>query len=667
MNFGLKSLWNPLLMILFINSLNLAAQDKRPMELEDVLELKTIKEAQISPNGKWVAFVVEENDFEENKVNTDIYLVNPNGPKTTRLTEDPNADYGIQWSPDGDFIAFLSDREEEKPQVFGVSPEGGGAFKITNSPTGVSLFKIAPNSKKIAFVAKPEKTEEQQEMEEEEGRPIIYGEYYPDEWDQLWVAALNGNSAGDPVLWSEEGLFVTNLQWSPNSETIAFSARKDPALRYSGETDIYLIEEPGESRQLTSMLGYEYPVFWSEDHGLIISSSNKKLPTFNRHLWSVNTNTGVPTDLTGGIDEHARFVAIFENFLYVEAAYKSMSRLFKIPVDNGKTTGAPKIISDDLLFYSHFSIDKDDKKVAVVGETATKPADVYQTLTEDFNPQIATELNPGVESMDLGEQKVVQWASEADGELIEGILTLPTGYKKGDRVPLLLVIHGGPTGISRNNFSPVRSVYPIHVFAGKGYAVLQPNYRGSTGYGEYFRGLNHGDISGKDWIDINSGIDAMIKQGIVDGNRLGIMGWSFGGHHTFWGITQTERFKAASAGAGANDLISMYSQTDIPNFYHTYLGPKPWEDFKLYEERSSYRYVNKVTTPLLIQVGENDRRVPAEQSIQFYEALKGIGKAETQLVIYPEQGHRIKDPRLLKDALRRNLDWFEKWISPKSN
>lgn len=665
MNLVLKSLWTPLLVLLIISSFKLVGQDKRPMELEDVLELKSIKEAKISPDGRWVAFVVEENDFEENKVNTDVWLVNPNGPKTTQLTEEPTNDFGIQWAPNGDFIAFLSDREDEKNQVFGVAPDGGVAFRITNFPNGVSKFSISPDGSKIAFIGKPEKTEEQKEKEEEEGRPIVYGQYYEDEWDNLWVASLNGNTAGEPERWTPENFFVSDIQWSPDSKEIAFSARKDPALRYYQDTDIFLISEPLEPSQLTSMLGYEYPVAWDDTHGLIISSSNKKLPTFNRHLWSVNIKNGIPTQMTGSLDEHIRFVSIEDEFLYVEAAYKASRRLYKIPIDNAKPIGAPKIISDDLMFYRQFSIDDDGKKVAFVGETNKKGADIYQTLTEDFNPQIATELNPGVESLDLGEQKIVQWTSEADGELIEGILTLPIKYKKGDRVPLLVVVHGGPAGIAVDGFAAKRSVYPLQVFAAKGYAILQPNYRGSTGYGEYFRTLNHGEISNKDWIDINSGIDATIKMGYVDGNRLGIMGWSFGGHQTFWGITQSNRFKAASAGAGANDLISMYSQTDLPNFYHTYLGPKPWEDFDLYEQRSAYRYVNNVTTPLLIQVGEEDKRVPAEQSIQFYEALKGIGRVETELIIYPEQGHGIRDPRLIKDAMKRNLEWFEKWIPTK--
>jgi dipeptidyl aminopeptidase/acylaminoacyl peptidase len=279
-----------------------------------------------------------------------------------------------------------------------------------------------------------------------------------------------------------------------------------------------------------------------------------------------------------------------------------------------------------------------------------------------FAPSRLTTVNPGVADLAFGTQRVVRWKSAADGEEIEGVLTLPVGYREGARVPLLLVIHGGPSGVSSNRFPPIRGAYPIPVFNALGYAVLQPNYRGSTGYGERFRGLNRGDISGRDWIDVSSGVDAMIAAGIADSAKLGVMGWSFGGHHTFWGITQTTRFKPASAGAGANDLISMYSQTDMPEFYHTYLGPRPWEDFELYESRSAYRNVAKVTTPLLIQVGEADRRVPAEQSIQFYEAMKGIGKAPVTLVLYPGQPHGINDPRLSRDLMQRNVEWFSRWV-----
>ena len=653
--------------------------DKRTLEVSDVLSLKQIKEAVVSPDGQWVAFVLDSFDLEENKMQSNVWIVNPYGPTTTQLTFKDSYDHSIQWSPDGSFIAFISEREKEKDeddededenektkettqQIYGVSPDGGGAFQITNFERDIHAFQISPDGERLAFTAKPEKTEEQEELENDRGRPIVWGEYYPDDWHLLWVAKLSDQSASNYTQYSKEDQYVMAMQWSPDSKRLAYTARSSPSIRTYFDANIYLVEEPLVTKELTQMPGYEYPVSWTEKHGLIVQSRNQRLGMGNRMLWSVDATNGVPAPITVGLDEDARFVAITDELLYVEVPYKTRTRLYKIPMSSGVAKGAPRIISDDKMYYSHFSITENGEKVAFVGQSGQLPPDIYLTLTVDFQPQIRTELNPEANSFKLGEQKVVQWRSEADGEVIEGVLTLPTDYEEGNAYPMLLVIHGGPAGVSTNKFWGRRGAYPIQVFANKGYAIFQPNYRGSTGYGERFRGLNRGDISGRDWIDINSGVDEMIKLGYADARNLGIMGWSFGGHHTFWGITQTNRFAAASAGAGATDLISMYAQTDLPEFYQIYLGPKPWENFDLYEAKSAYRNVASVMTPLLIQVGENDERVPAEQSIQFYEAMKDIGNAECQLIIYPGQGHSVREPRLIKDMVTRNLEWFEKWI-----
>ena len=658
---------NPILSTLLISFLFVStsfAQEKRPIEIEDLLKFKKITEAQMSPDGQWVAFVVRDNNLDENKRNHDIWIVNPFGPQTRQLTFEVEDDKNIQWFGDGKKIAFLGTREE-KTQVYTTEAEGGGATQATFFETNVKAFQISPDGNKIAIIAKEEKTEEQEELEKERGRPIIWGNYYDDEWDYLWVGNLGGGSASNFKKISQVGQHVVNIQWGPDSKQLVYGARPSPAVRTYSQTDLYYLDEEGKVETLTNMPGFENPVSWTEEHGLLIQASNSGISTTNRILWQVDIPSGVPAPITVNIDEHARFVGITEEFLFAEIPYKTSKRLYKIPINKGSAKGAPKIISDDKMFYSHFSISEDGKKVAFVGENFNTPPDIYQTLTEDFKPQIATEMNPEIANVKIGEQKVVQWKSKEDGELIEGILTLPVDYKSGDRAPLLLVIHGGPAGISTNGFNLFRSAYPIQLFANKGYAILQPNYRGSTGYGQRFRSLNRGDISGRDWIDIDSGVDEMIKLGYADARNLGIMGWSFGGHHTYWGVTQTNRFKAASAGAGANDLISMYAQTDIPEFYHTYLGPKPWENFNLYEERSAYRFVDKVETPMLIQVGEKDERVPAEQSIQFYEALQSIGKVETELIIYPDQPHGVHEPKLVRDMWLRNLEWFEKWVPIK--
>jgi dipeptidyl aminopeptidase/acylaminoacyl peptidase len=409
------------------------------------------------------------------------------------------------------------------------------------------------------------------------------------------------------------------------------------------------------------MEGGETPVAWEEPQGLIFSGSGRALGTFNSRLWLVDPSGGDPRLLTGGLDENAGYVALTDRGLLVEASARTGRELYRLPFTPGEAS-KPQRISDGDQFYIGFSASDDGGRVAFLAQSPSAPPDIFFSSTTEFEPQRLTNANPQAAELAQGETRVIRWSSRADGEEIEGVLTLPVGYRQGERVPLLLRIHGGPSGVSTETYFGDDGTYPTQVFAGLGYAVLQPNYRGSTGYGERFRGLNRGDISGKDWIDIDSGVDFLVEEGIADPDGLGIMGWSFGGHHTYWGITQTDRYKAASAGAGANDLISMFSQTDLPGFYHTYLGPSPWEDFELYEERSAYRFVNNVVTPLLIPVGERDERVPAEQSIQFYEAVKGIGRVPVKLVLYPGQPHGVREPTLQRDLMTRNVEWFTRWI-----
>ena len=640
------------------------AQDRRPMEIEDVLALASVADPRISPDGRFVAYVVTAMDFEEDASDSEIWVVRTDGGEPVRLTSHAGRDDGPRWAPDSTWLTFLSDRGEET-QVYGIRPDGGEAWPVTDWPTGIQSFRLSPDGQRLAFVAKPEQSDEQEAFEKERGRPDVWDEYYPDEWAHLWVAPLADGQAGDAERYSPDGLFVTTMVWAPDSRRLAFAARPAPDLRTNRNANVFVVDDPaGESRQVTDLPGGEIPVAWSGSHGLglLIAGTGQPLGTFNRRLFSVPEDGGPLVSLTDGLDEHAGYVALTEDdddgTLYLEAADGTGRGLHRITLPAGE----PERLTDDRLFYRSFTATDDGSMVAFLAESGATPSDVYVSPVSALSPRRLTNHNPKVDEFLLGEQRVVSWRSRADGEEMEGVLNLPVGYVEGDRVPLLLVIHGGPSGVSSDRFSPRRGAYPVLVFTGRGYAVLQPNYRGSTGYGERFRGLNRGDISGRDWVDIDSGVDAMIDAGIADSERLGVMGWSFGGHHTYWGITQTDRYRAASAGAGANDLISMYSQTDLPEFYHTYLGPKPWENFELYEERSAYRYVDRVVTPLLIQVGELDERVPAEQSIQFYEAVKSIGKAETSLVIYPGQPHGVRAPRLVRDLLIRNLDWFTRWL-----
>lgn len=646
----------------------LAGQEARPMTVEDVLAMRGVSQLSTSPDGRWVAYVVTERDMEEDRQETNVWVVpTAGGPDDARqVTFRPGADNSPVWHPSGDWLAFASDREGER-QVYGIRPDGGEAWRVTSHETSVGGYRFSPDGRRLGFTASPRPTEADRELEALRGRPMVWDSVYTDQWTHLYVAEMEDAAAGPSVRWSPEGLHMQGFVWSPDGEAVAYGARPSPVLRTRYLGAAYVQEgAEAEARAVTSMPGGEDPVAWDDVVGLVVTGTGQRLGTYNRQLWRVplgaDGSGGEPVSLTAGLDANANLVHVDGDRLIVAAARRTGATIYHIDLDGGQAAGAPVDLTDGGRYYGGASGSADGGVLAFTAEDGASPPNVFATGSDDFRPVRLTDVNPGVADLALGAQRVERWRSRADGEKIEGVLTLPVGYAEGDRVPLVLVIHGGPSGISSDRFNGTRGAYPVQVYAGMGFAVLQPNYRGSSGYGERFRGLNRGDISGRDWVDVDSGVDAMIERGLADPDRLAVSGWSFGGHHTYWGITQTGRFKAASAGAGANDLISMYSQTDLPEFYHTYLGPKPWEDWDLYEERSAYRHVENVTTPLLIQVGERDERVPAEQSIQFFEAVRAIGKAPTELVLYPDQPHGVRSPRLQRDLMSRNVDWLKRWV-----
>ena len=644
-----------------------AAAPKR-WTVEDVLAMKTVSDVAISPDGKRVAYVVTIRDREANANKSDIWVVPTDGGTPVQVTHGPGVDRAPQWAGDGSWLAFLTDRGDGKRlQVYGIDPSGGEAWPVTKHETAVSSFRISPNGQRIAYLATSAVARADQDLERERGRPIVVDSAYATEWTRLWSAALVNRAAGEPHAGSPERLHVTNVAWGPDSRAVAWSARPSPNLRASESSVVYAQSEPGaDARKVMDVPGGADVAGWPNDLGLIVSASGKRSSTDNNRLWLVPITGEAAVALTDSVDEHAVLVAGNARELLIEAAARTGRALYRIPLVNGRAA-SPQRLTDSTRFYSSFSAARTGGAVAFLAETAVQPPDVYVSTGTTFSPKRLTTVNPQASTFAYGEQRVISWRSRADSERIEGILSLPVDYQAGTRVPLLVVIHGGPAGVSANRYPSVRGAYPIPVFTSLGYAVLQPNYRGSTGYGQRFRGLNVGDIMGKDWVDVNSGVDAVIRMGVVDTTKMGIMGWSFGGFHTFWGITQTRRFSAASAGAGANDLTSFYSQTDISESLGMLLAAAPWENPDRYLERSAYRFAKNVTTPLLIQVGDADRRVPPAQSIQFYEAMKGIGKAPVKLVMYPGQQHGIEDPRLSRDLMQRNVAWFSYWIPVTGN
>src|SRR6185503_4386798 len=244
--------------------------------------------------------------------------------------------------------------------------------------------------------------------------------------------------------------------------------------------------------------------------------------------------------------------------------------------------------------------------------------------------------------------------------------TYPLNYEAGKRVPLLLQVHGGPMGVFLQGYEATPSLYPNAVFASRGYAILQPNPRGSSGYGKAFRYANYKDWGGGDYRDIMAGVDHVIAMGVADADRLGVMGWSYGGYMTSWIVTQTEQFKAASVGAGVTNLASFTGTADIPGFLPDYLGAQPWENLELYRSRSAVINAGQVKTPTLVQHGEADVRVPVSQGYEFYNALKQQG-VPTRMLLLPRQPHGPNEPKIMLKVMQSNLEWFENYLAAKSS
>jgi dipeptidyl aminopeptidase/acylaminoacyl peptidase len=296
---------------------------------------------------------------------------------------------------------------------------------------------------------------------------------------------------------------------------------------------------------------------------------------------------------------------------------------------------------------------------AGAGATPNHFPEIFVSSTKDFAPKYLSDAGEQWKSFKLATREVIEWKS-TDGTAIQGILIKPADYDAKRKYPLLVVIHGGPTGLD----TPIDAAdryYPIERFAAKGALVLKPNYRGSAGYGEKFRALNVRNLGLGDYQDVISGVDYLIGKGIVDKDRVGAMGWSQGGYISAFITTYSDRFKAVSVGAGISDWMTYYVNTDIHPFTRQYLKATPWEDPEIYQKTSPIFYVNRAKTPTLIQHGDQDKRVPPPNAFELYQALKDRG-VPAKLILYKGFGHPINKPKQQRAVMEHNYDWFSKYI-----
>jgi dipeptidyl aminopeptidase/acylaminoacyl peptidase len=663
-----------------------------PPTLDQSLSLMSVRNPRISPDGRTVVYERQETDWKENAYVTQLFLADVASGRLVQLTRGPKPATGAEWSPDGRWIAFLTEREgvtapkdpEEKDkdaaqtrpdarQIWLIAPGGGEAWPLTAHGARIDTFHWSKDGQSIAFTAPVPEAKALKDRKEK------YGDYEVVESDfdqsQLWVvdvaAAARGTAPARALqLTRDPRRSVGEFDWSPDSTRIAFAATPSPLLAHRSDSDLYLVARahPEAVKAIVALPGPDDSPAFSPDGSEIAFETALGAPYHyyaNGHIASVRVAdvesrparaAADVRDRTASFDEDASLLAWGPDGIYMTALRRTDSHVFRIPA----TGEVVRVSSPDRLAISGVTFTRDFKTAAFTTADDRHLAEVAVSPLDPFRPRTLTNMTAQTAGWTVGAASLVRWKS-GDGAEIEGVLHKPADFQAGKRYPLLVVIHGGPTGISRALMAPGNRYYPIEVFLSKGALVLEPNYRGSAGYGGAFRALNVRNLGVGDMADVMSGVDALIAQGLADPDRLGVMGWSQGGYISAFLATNTDRFKAISVGAGISDWMTYYVNTDITPFTRQYLHATPWDDPEIYARTSPMATIKKAKTPTLIQHGENDRRVPIPNAYQLFRGLRDQGVPAT-MIVYAGYGHGITKPKSNRAVLQHNLDWFSHYI-----
>jgi dipeptidyl aminopeptidase/acylaminoacyl peptidase len=638
------------------------AQDLPGMpSFEDILSLESVGSAQISPDGQMVAYTVRSTDWEGNSYDTEIWVARADGGLFQLTRTDDGSSSSPQWSPDGRWIAFASSRGEGR-QVYLISINGGEARAITKVDGGVGSFTWAPAGDRILLsVQEPESAEAKAELER-------YGafEIEDSKWrnSHLWMLDVDEQGqTSEPERLTEGDFHVSSGDWSPDGSRIAYVRQPDSKLLSSLNTDIHVLDvESGESTPLVVGPGPDGGPEWSPDGRWILFSEYEGDPGSlyyrNRELARIPSGGGAIEVLTQDFDENPGGAVWTEAGIRFGAGDRTRRVIYSLDAESG----AIEEVELPTPVVGAWSFTRDGSALAFTGQSGESLAEVYRagvSRSGQIESVKLTDMTAQTEGWEVGTREMISWTSE-DGAEIEGVLYKPAGYDPSRRYPLLVAIHGGPTGTSRPTMVPT-SVYPILHWLAKGAVVLEPNYRGSAGYGEAFRSLNVRNLGVGDMWDVMSGVQHLIDEGIADPDRMGSMGWSQGGYISAFLTTNTDAFQAISVGAGISNWMTYYVNTDIHPFTRQYLKGTPWDDPEVYALTSPMTNINQASTPTLIQHGEFDRRVPIPNAYELYQGLQDVG-VETRLIVYKGFGHGISKPKERLAAVWHNWQWFGKHI-----
>lgn len=650
-------------------------RDTRNLVVDDYFRIHRVSDPQISPDGKWVAFVVSTMNLEEDNSESRIWMVSIEGGEAIPMTAKGNSTSRPRWSPDGKYLSFLAARDNDKTQVWILFRKGGDSMQLTEVVQGVKSYDWSPDGSKLLLTLQDPKPGEiekdKKEDEEKTPEPWVidrlqfkqdYTGYLDRRRTHLYVYDIESKTMTQITF----GDFDDNQPaWSPDGKSVAFVSNRTDEPDSNYNTDIWVVaaDDPDQGKtllQVTKNPGADSSPTWSPDGksiAYISVTDTDALAYATPHLAVVSSQGGEANVLTEKLDRHIsnpRFSVDGESIYFV-LEDSGERQLARIPAGGGTVE---RLITGSQIING-FEIGKDGAIAALVtGPYLPPEVFIYSRGELEQVSRVNKKLFSEVR---LGAVEKFRFKSK-DGTEIESFVVKPPAFDPGFRYPALLRIHGGPVSQYDFEFN-----FEAQLFAAHGYVVVLPNPRGSSGYGQDFSLNILRSWGEKDYEDVMAAVDYVIEQSFADPDRLGVGGWSYGGLLTNNVIVKTGRFKAAITGASSTLYVSNYGHDHYQRWWVEELGV-PWkkENREIWDKLSPFNYVENVTTPTLIVGGEKDWNVPIINSEQLYQALKRLGRT-TQLVVYPGESHGIDTPSYIKDLYERYLDWYGKYVKGSSS
>ncbi len=637
----------------------LVAQGMTP---QHVVDLESVTSVAISPDGQHIAYTLRKPRGEDDPYGSaysELWIVPAGGGEPQAIIRSPNSASSPAWSPDGRMLTFtarIAEKHEQR-QVYGVPASGGEPRLLTNSPIGVMAYAWSPAVDAIAYTTREPLSGDAAARRARGDDEWVAGEGY--RHVRLW---LETPVAGRRRALTPPDRTVWAFAWAPDGRALAVQSTSSPEVDHS-----YMFRElsvvsasGGDLEPLTETPGkLGRMVFSPNGSQLAFLGAVSQNDPLAQSVFVVPATGGAARNRTAGFEGSATWVGWWDNetvlFLANEGSGTTINRV--------RAAGGPieRIAGGGAEMLSGVSFDRQRRTFAAVVSTASHPNEVYSGTVRRGSLRRLTHHNRWLDGVRLARQEIIEW-THGDGTRIEGILVHPLGERPGVRYPLAVLPHGGPEGVRQNGWT-TSALYPTQVLAANGYAVLLPNYRGSGGRGVAFSKADHRDLGGKEFEDVIAGIDYLAEQGLVDPERVGSSGTSYGGYFSAWaGTRHSNRFKAAVTFAGISNWVSFTGTTDIPYEMSLVHWDFWWFDNPgVAWDRSPVAYANENSSPILIAHGAVDQRVHPGQSYELYQALK-IQGVPTGLVVYPREPHGLRERAHQLDFMARLLEWFDRYL-----